>query len=130
MGATLAIIILCGLALGGCDVADKLGELFRIGGNGEAEAQPAGERIIEMFAIDLATFVLQTDDTPPTIDVQDGFTKYTIQAATMNPRLNFTRLDGDTFTNTTLEADDEVIVRPTVGTVDLAVGTVTLNRQR
>ncbi len=114
--ATLLLVVVCGLALGGCgDASETLADLFRI--NGDAEAQGDVDQLIETVLIELGTFQLQVrDGMMPTIDVNDGTTEYTIQDDTT---LTFTLSDGSTATTRALEQDDRVIERPGSSTVTI-----------
>ncbi|MDH3600998.1 MAG: hypothetical protein OEU26_15355 [Candidatus Tectomicrobia bacterium] len=102
---TLILAVFCGMMLSGCgDLGDFLGDILRI--NDDAEAQD--ETRIEIFTIGAGSFLLRSD-TRPTIEVSDGFTKYTlIDDGTL------TYAQGQTIS---LDPDDEVIERPDSSTV-------------
>ncbi len=110
--ATLLLVVVCGLALGGCgDASETLADLFRI--NGDAEAQ-SNDQVIETFLIEAGTFRLRAD-TRPNIDVDSGTTDYAIQS---DATLTFTESGGST-TDINLEQDDRVIERPGSNTVTI-----------
>lgn len=102
---TLIFAVCCGLMLSGCgDLGDFLGDILRL--NDDAEAQD--EVRIEIFSIGPNSFLLRSD-TEPTIDIQDGFTKYTL-----NDDGFLTYSQGQTIT---LDPGDQVIERPASNTV-------------
>ena len=71
----------CGMALAGCsDFWGDVGDLFRIGGGGNAEAQTATETRVKTFTIDTDGFeIVLDDDADPTPDIEavsDGATRF------------------------------------------------------
>ena len=71
----------CGMALTGCsDFWSDVGDLFRIGGGGNAEAQTATERRVETFVINTDGFLILVDNdgdpTPAIEEVSDGATRF------------------------------------------------------
>ena len=105
--STLILAVFCGMLLSGCsDWGDFLADILRINNN-DAEAQDEGRSRIEIFDISPGSFIL-TSDVEPDIDVQDGFTRYTLN-------------DDGTLDlgsrNVPLELDDRVIERPASNTV-------------
>ena len=104
--ATLLLVVVCGLALGGCgDASETLADLFRI--NGDAEAQ-SNDQVIETVVIVAGTFRLAAD-MRPTITIDAGTTNYEIQDDTT---LTFMLSGESTPTSMELEQDDRVIERP------------------
>ena len=75
----------CGMALAGCsDFWGDIGDLFRIGGGGNAEAQTATETRVKTFTINTDSFeiVLEDDaDLTPSLDAaSDNATTLTMQS--------------------------------------------------
>jgi hypothetical protein len=102
---TLVLAVFCGMMLSGCgDLGDFLGDILRL--NDDAEAQD--QIRIQIFAITPGSFVL-TFDLEPTIDIQDGFTQYTLQADGI-----LTLGSGDSLA---LDVNDRIIERPAMNTV-------------
>ena len=102
---TLVLAVFCGMMLSGCgDLGDFLGDILRL--NDDAEAQD--QIRIQIFAITPGSFVL-TSDIEPTIDIQDVFTQYTLQADGI-----LTLGSGDMLV---LDVNDRIIERPAMNTV-------------
>lgn len=102
---TLVLLVFCGMMLSGCsDLGDFLGDIFRI--NDDAEAQDQSR--IQIFGINAGTFVL-TSDQEPGIDIQDGFTQYTLQADGI-----LTLGSGESLA---LDIGDRIIERPASSTI-------------
>lgn len=104
--ALLVIAAFCGLTLIGCK-----------SNPGEAEAQISvttqrGQQI-ETFVIDPESFALLTNDQPPTVEVSDQATTYTLQS---DGNVTFT-LSGAAAKTIDLDPRDMVIERPFAGTV-------------
>ena len=80
------LVGLFSLTLTGCsDFWGEVGDLFRIGGGGNAEAQDATERRVETFVIETDGFQIRLDndaDTTPTLDgVFDSATQLKMASA-------------------------------------------------
>jgi hypothetical protein len=91
--------------LSGCgDLGDFLGDILRINDNAEAQDQFR----IQIFAINAGTFIL-TSDLEPTIDLNEGYTQYTLQADGI-----LTLGSGE---NLALDIGDRIIERPASNTV-------------
>jgi hypothetical protein len=102
---TLILAVFCGMMLSGCsDLGDFLADILRINDNAEAQ----DEIRIRIFTIG-PNFELRSD-TAPTVDLQDGFTKYTL-----NDDGFLTYTQGQP--TIALDPGDEVIERPASGTV-------------
>lgn len=102
---TLVLTVFCGMMLSGCgDLGDFLGDILRI--NDDAEAQDQSR--IQIFAITPGSFVL-TSDIEPTIELNEGYTQYTLQADGI-----LTLGSGDSLA---LDVNDRIIERPASNTV-------------
>ena len=102
---TLILAVFCGMMLSGCgDLGDFLGDILRL--NDDAEAQD--QIRIQIFAITPGSFVL-TSDIEPTIDLNEGYTQYTLQADGI-----LTLGSGDSLA---LDVNDRIIERPAMNTV-------------
>lgn len=102
---TLVLAVFCGMMLSGCgDLGDFLGDILRL--NDDAEAQD--QIRIQIFAITPGSFVL-TSDIEPTIDLNEGYTQYTLQADGI-----LTLGSGDSLA---LDVNDRIIERPAMNTV-------------
>jgi hypothetical protein len=102
---TLVLAVFWGMMLSGCsDLGDFLGDILRI--NDDAEAQDQSR--IRIFAISPGTFVL-TSDLEPTIDLNEGYTQYTLQADGI-----LTLGSGESLA---LDIEDRIIERPASNTV-------------
>jgi len=101
---TLVLAVFCGMMLSGCsDLGDFLADILRI--NDDAEAQDRSR--IQIFAINAGTFVL-TSDLEPTIDLNEGYTQYTLQTD------GILTLGGESLA---LDSGDRIIERPASNTV-------------
>lgn len=102
---TLVLAVFCGMMLSGCgDLGDFLGDILRL--NDDAEAQDQSR--IQIFAITPGSFVL-TSDIEPTIELNEGYTQYTLQADGI-----LTLGSGDSLA---LDVNDRIIERPASNTV-------------
>lgn len=102
---TLVLTVFCGMMLSGCgDLGDFLADILRL--NDDAEAQDQSR--IQIFAITPGSFVL-TSDIEPTIELNEGYTQYTLQADGI-----LTLGSGDSLA---LDVNDRIIERPASNTV-------------
>jgi hypothetical protein len=102
---TLILAVFCGMMLNGCsDLGDFLGDILRLNDNAEAQDQSR----IQIFAITPGTFIL-TSDQEPTIDLNEGYTQYTLQDDGI-----LTLGSGESLA---LDIGDRIIERPASNTV-------------
>ena len=116
---TMVFGLLCLFVLSGCDVlqnvVEEAGDLLRITSSANAQDDDNDDQLIQTFAIDANTFVLEAD-TVPTVEVSDNATVYTLVS---DGEIRFTKSDGDSFIDDDLEEGDKVIERPGSGHVTI-----------
>lgn len=102
----IGMLVLAVFLLGGCDLFDTLGKLFRF----ENHAQAQQDFVIQTFIISPGTFRILTD-TLPTIVVHDVSTEYTDFVD--GTSLRFTPAGGSEQT-LSMDPEDRIIERPGV----------------
>jgi hypothetical protein len=119
-GLLLAVILVFGLTLSGCDFFQSLGDMFYP--DKDAEAQTGTGRLVETVVISPGSFSLtQTGSEDPTILIESGDTTTTQYTLTSRGNLRFLFPDGSPSSPNpiVLEAGDRVIERPEFNTLTI-----------